>query len=64
MSNHTPNELFIIKLLSDGNRVKDIAKLKERSIKTVEATLYTMRKKYLCRSVAQLVYKFSKEGLI
>jgi DNA-binding CsgD family transcriptional regulator/predicted GIY-YIG superfamily endonuclease len=57
-------ELNIVSLMANGYTSKEIADIRHRSIKTIEAIRYTMFKRIGVNSSAHLVYWCMKQGIL
>lgn len=57
-------ELKLLVAVANGYTSKEIAAIRGRSIKTIEAIRYNMMRKANCKSFPQLVYWATKQGLI
>jgi DNA-binding CsgD family transcriptional regulator len=60
----TQKEVDLVKMLSDGKRASEIAQVFEKSVRTVETNMSTLRAKTNCRTLPQLVALFLRSKLI
>lgn len=60
----TDNDVRLVQGLADGKTAKEIAETTEQNVRTVEAQLATVKKKYFVTSPVGLVILFYRNRLI
>jgi DNA-binding CsgD family transcriptional regulator len=60
----TKTELEIIGYVADGRSTKEIAIIRNTSIKTVEVQRHSIMRRANCRGMTELIVKLFREGII
>lgn len=60
----TESEIILLQMLADGSKREDIAAVIDRSVRTVESKIDSLRDEFKCKTVPQLIAFGFRNNLI